>query len=194
MLIVVSGLPGVGKSTVAAALAARCGATHLSIDEIEDALLGCGLPTGERTGIAAYEAVRAAAEQNLALGRVVVVDAVNDSDPARETWRRAARSTGRPLRFVLLTLDDRDEQRRRLADRVRGHPHLPEPAWSSVEQVARGYADWAGEELVRVDAAAPLDTVVERVLAALPPAQQPTPADQLGSSRQNGGFKLRWQR
>jgi predicted kinase len=165
MLVVVSGLPGVGKSTVAAALAARWGATHLSIDEVEDALLGCGLPAGERTGVAAYEAVRAAAQQNLALGNTVVVDAVNDSEPARETWRRAARATDRPLRFVLLALEDADEQRRRLTGRLRGHAHLPEPAWSRVEQVARGYADWAGDEVVRVDADAPPNTVLERVLA-----------------------------
>jgi predicted kinase len=38
MLIVVSGLPGTGKSAVAAELAARLGAVHLSIDPIEDAL------------------------------------------------------------------------------------------------------------------------------------------------------------
>ena len=62
MLIVVSGLPGTGKSTVAAALAGHINAVHLSVDDAEDALLGAGLPPGFRTGVAAYEAVRAAAK------------------------------------------------------------------------------------------------------------------------------------
>lgn len=34
--------------------------------------------------------MRAAAEQTRGLGRTVVVDAVNDSEPDRETWRQAA--------------------------------------------------------------------------------------------------------
>src|SRR3954451_4266741 len=85
VLIVISGLPGTGKSAVAAALAARLGAAHLSIDPIEDALLGAGIPRSWETGVAAYEAARVMAEQNLSLGASVVVDAVNDSEPARET-------------------------------------------------------------------------------------------------------------
>lgn len=54
VLIVISGLPGTGKSTVAAALARNLQATHLSIDEVENAMLGAGLSPGFRTGVAAY--------------------------------------------------------------------------------------------------------------------------------------------
>ena len=100
MLIVISGLPGTGKTAVAAEVARAADAIHLSIDTVEDALLGAGFPRSWTTGVAAYEAVRAAAEQNLDLGRVVVVDAVNDSEPARDTWRRAVATTGAPLMFV----------------------------------------------------------------------------------------------
>jgi hypothetical protein len=59
--IVVSGLPGTGKTAVAAALSAPLGAVHLSVDRIEDALLGAGLPPSWETGVAAYEAARAVA-------------------------------------------------------------------------------------------------------------------------------------
>ena len=80
MLVVISGLPGTGKSAVATEVAREVGGVHLSIDTVEDALLGAGFPHSWTTGVAAYEAVRSAAEQNLDLGRIVVVDAVNDSD------------------------------------------------------------------------------------------------------------------
>ena len=84
MLVVVSGLPGTGKSTVAVALARQVRAVHLSIDEVEEAMLGAGLPPTFATGVAAYEAVRAAVEQNLALGHHVVVDAVNEKGLPRD--------------------------------------------------------------------------------------------------------------
>jgi predicted kinase len=164
VLVVVSGLPGVGKSAVALALAEATGAVHLSIDAIEDALLGAGLPPGERTGIAAYEAVRAAAELNLALGREVVVDAVNDSDPARETWRRAARAGGAAVAFVLLTLADREVHRRRLAGRRRPLEHVPEPSWGDVETRGAAFEPWTGDDLLVLDAGRPVRESVAAIL------------------------------
>ncbi|MFB7251911.1 AAA family ATPase [Microbacterium sp. NPDC056234] len=74
-LIVVSGLPGVGKTSVAAIVAARIGAVHLSIDAVEEAMLASGVPAGWTVGVAAYESVRAVAELNLRSGNDVVIDA-----------------------------------------------------------------------------------------------------------------------
>ena len=167
MLVVLSGLPGTGKSAVAAGLAARCGAVHLSIDPIEDALLRAGLPPGWQTGVAAYEVARAAAEQNLALGLTVVVDAVNDSEPARDTWRAAAAATGSDLVFVVLELDDAVEHRRRLETRLRDLEHVPEPSWDDVTARAAAYAPWAEGECLRVDARRPVEELVEELAGRL---------------------------
>ncbi|WP_203923943.1 AAA family ATPase [Rugosimonospora africana] len=162
----ISGLPGTGKTAVAAGVAARLGAVHLSIDTAEDAMLGAGLPPGWETGVAAYEVTRAAAEQNLALGRDVVVDAVNDSEPARSTWRHAAERAAVALRFVVLTCSDRTEHRRRLESRRRGLRHLPEPTWEKVESRAAAYEPWTDDHVL-IDTSAPLETVVEAVYRRL---------------------------
>jgi len=159
-LIVISGVPGTGKTAVAAGLATRLNAVHLSIDTAEDAMLGAGLPAGWETGVAAYEVTRAAAEQNLALGWDVVVDAVNDSEPARQTWRHAAERAAVTLRFVLLACSNRDEHRRRLESRQRGLRHLPEPTWNHVEARASAYEPWTDHHIV-IDTYASLETVIE---------------------------------
>jgi predicted kinase len=160
VLVVVSGLPGTGKSAVAAELAARAGAVHLSVDPIEDALLSAGLPRCWETGVAAYEAARVMAEQNLGLGASVVVDAVNDSEAARATWRVAAANAGVELAFVLLTLDDEAEHRRRLGDRIRELVHVPEPSWTDVLARAAAYEPWKEGTCLCVDAKRTVDEIV----------------------------------
>lgn len=163
MLLVISGLPGTGKSAVAREVAQRLNAVHLSIDLVEEALLGSGLDKGWVTGVAAYEAVRTMAESNLVLGHPVVVDAVNDGEAARDTWRAAAVSAGVALNFVLLNVSDADEHRRRLEGRDRGLVHVAEPTWEQVQARAAEYEPWIGEHAV-IDADAPLVEVVQHVL------------------------------
>ena len=167
MLIVISGLPGIGKSAVAAAVADALVGIHLSVDPIEDALLGAGLPRSWETGVAAYEAAGAVAELNLALGRVVVVDAVNDSEAARDTWRVAASRAGTTLVFVLLSLVDLSEHRRRLEGRVRRFAHVPEPTWEDVRRRAAACDAWA-PDCLRVGADGSVAEVARVILDQLP--------------------------
>jgi predicted kinase len=172
VLVVISGLPGTGKSTVGAAVAKRTCAVWLSVDEVEDALLGVGLPSDWTTGVAAYEAVAAAAAENLRLGHVVIVDAVNDSEPARDTWRRAAEAASVPLVFVLLTPPPEGEHRRRLQGRTRNLTHQSEPTWEHVQARAQTYEAWR-DPPVSIDSGQPLDVVVDAVAAIVPPAPRP---------------------
>ncbi|TDS75890.1 AAA family ATPase [Amnibacterium kyonggiense] len=172
LLLVISGPPGVGKSTVVDAIAARRPATRLSIDDVEEAMRACGIADAD-TGVAAYEVVRAAAEQNLALGADVIVDAVNDSEPARETWVRAARATGAELVVAVLELGDRAAHRARLEGRVRPFERIPEPAWTAVEALIARSAPW-GPEVLRLDAALPPDELARSALAQVPPRIAPS--------------------
>lgn len=162
MLIVISGLPATGKTTLAAALARRIGATHLSVDSVEDALLGAGLEHGWTTGVAAYEAVRAAAEHNLELGATVVVDAVNDSNAARQTWRQAAESTGATLLFVLLRPPPPADHQARLRARRRKLQLVHEPTWEEVVERAQNYEEWPGEP-IELSASEPVEVLVDQL-------------------------------
>lgn len=168
MLVVISGLPGTGKTAVAAKVARDADAVHLSIDIVENALLGAGFPRSWTTGVAAYEAVRAAAEQNLDLnlGRIVVVDAVNDSEPARDTWRRAAATAGVPLIFVLLALDDDVEHRRRLEGRSRNLTNVAEPSWEDVSSRRASFEPWSDVHL-RVNASESIQHIASVILSRL---------------------------
>src|SRR5262245_13248185 len=73
MLVVLSGLPGVGKTTIARELAGALDAVCIRIDTIEQALRNAGVKV-EGEG---YAVAYAVCEDNLRLGRTVIADCVN---------------------------------------------------------------------------------------------------------------------
>ncbi|KQO61536.1 AAA family ATPase [Curtobacterium sp. Leaf261] len=166
MFIVLAGLPGVGKSTFAAALARRVDAVVLAVDEVEDALLGAGLPAGFTTGVAAYGVVERLAATQLGVGRSVVVDAVNDDPRAREQWHGLASRAGVGARWVELRLAPGDDHRHRLEARGRRYASLPEPAWATLAARGDALESWEGERVV-LDAGLAVEALVEEALRAL---------------------------
>src|ERR1700733_11940471 len=89
MLIVFGGLPGVGKTTLAKAVAREWGAVYLRIDTIEQALHFSEALQGE-VGPAGYLVAYRLAEENLRMGRTVVADAVNPLNMSRDAWLSVA--------------------------------------------------------------------------------------------------------
>lgn len=163
MLIVMSGLPGTGKSAVATAVARELGAPLLSVDPIDSALVGAGVQETGIPGLAAYAVAGAMADDNLALGLTVVVDAVNAVGEAKSFWIEIARRRGVPLLAVETILSDRAVHRERLLGRRRDLA-IPEPTWESVEIRRAEWVAWPVAPLV-VDATEPLAANVGRVVA-----------------------------
>lgn len=132
VLVVVSGLPGAGKSTLADALGRVPGAAALSVDPVEAAIWRCGIPPSFETGVAAYEMVAVLAEHQLRLGLPVMADSVSSVEVARDMWRQAGSRAGAEMRVVVVTCSDGELHRQRLASRQRGIQGFPEPSWDEV--------------------------------------------------------------
>lgn len=160
MLIVLSGLPGVGKTTIARDLSRAALAVHLRIDSIEQVLRRAGFAVqGE-----GYEVAHAVAEDNLRLGRVVVADCVNPWPLTRAAWRAVADRAGTRAFDVEIVCSDRAEHERRVQSRQADIPGLVLPTWSEI--VGRDYRPWDGERL-RIDTArASVGDAVEKILSA----------------------------
>ncbi|MEX0284281.1 MAG: AAA family ATPase [Paracoccaceae bacterium] len=138
-LVVMSGLPGVGKSTLAGALAQKIGALWLRIDSIEDALADSTLHIHPADD-AGYLAACAVARDNLGGLRTVIADAVNPDDWCRTLWRDLAAETDARLTPIQVVCSDTDEHRRRVAARDRG------PDWQGV--LTRGAEPWPGAPVI----------------------------------------------
>jgi predicted kinase len=164
MLIVLSGLPATGKTVLAAAVARELGAVLLSVDPVDSALTTAGVHETGTPGLAAYAVVGAMAEQNLALGTTVVVDAVNAVGEAKTFWIELARRTGARLLAVETILSDRDLHRDRLSGRIR-ELAIAEPTWEAVALRRDEWVAWPFAPLV-VDSVEPFELNVARVLEA----------------------------
>ena len=161
MLVVVSGLPGVGKTTIARQLARLSGATYLRIDTIEQAMRNAGWQiAGE-----GYSVAGAIAEDNLRLGRTVVADCVNPWPLTRREWHAVAQRAGVRALDVEIVSSDRDEHRRRVESRVADISGHRLPTWSDV--LERDYQAWDGERLVLDTARLDVDESVRRILSAI---------------------------
>jgi predicted kinase len=161
-----AGLPGAGKSAVAEDLARGLGCAVLPVDPVEAAMWRAGVSRDQPTGLAAYVVVEVLAAGQLALGRDVIIDAVNAVEPARDQWRRLARQTGSVLRFIEVRCSNEEEHRRRLESRVRGIAGFPEPTWESVQARRVEFDDWGDDRLV-LDSMASRDDNARRALAHL---------------------------
>jgi predicted kinase len=166
VLVVVSGLPGVGKSSLADAIGRRLGAAVLSVDPIEAAIWRSGIPPSFGTGVAAYEVVAVVAEHQLRLGLTAIADAVSSLEVARDMWRQAARRAGAVMRVVEVVCSDEDTHRQRLLGRERGIDGFPEPSWEDVLQRRDEWEPWRDQRLV-IDSVRDLEANVTEALAFL---------------------------
>ena len=169
MLIAMAGLPGSGKSTIAEIVGSRLGASVISVDPIESAILSAGIDSDQPTGLAAYLVAEKLAEFVIDAGHNVVVDAVNAVDPAREQWVRLARDRGQVLKFIELTCSDPELHRSRIESRERRLPHLAELNWNAVEQRVDEYHAWSGPSAavarITLDSVNPLGSNVDAAMA-----------------------------
>lgn len=137
MLLILGGLPGVGKTAVAAALAREMAAVHVRIDSIEQALRNSGITISGPEG---YVVAYAIAKDNLNLGRTVIADSVNPLEITRAAGREVAQQAGSDYVEIEIICSDQAEHQQRVETRVPDIPGHQLPIWQQV--LDRDYEPW----------------------------------------------------
>jgi predicted kinase len=165
MLIIFGGLPGVGKTAIAAELARLIGALHLRIDSIEQAIRASGF-VNQPLDDAGYRVAYAVAEDNLRIGGTVIADSVNPLSLTRDAWVSVAnRARVRAIEIEVMC-SDVNEHRRRVETRNTDIPGLKLPTWEEV--VGREYHLWDREHLVIDTASRTIEQNVDAIRQVLP--------------------------
>jgi predicted kinase len=145
VLIIFSGLPGVGKTTIARELARQIGAVHVRIDSVEQALRASGA-VKEPIDDSGYRVGYAIAEDNLRIGRTVIADSVNPLNVTRDAWVEIAdRLQVIPVE-IEITCDDLNEHRRRVETRTPDIAGFRLPTWD--DAASREYQPWNRKHIV----------------------------------------------
>ncbi len=164
-LIIISGLPGSGKSTVAEGLAAKLKIPLLSVDPIESAIIKAGFTKSFETGLAAYLVAKELAAEQIKSSNSVIIDAVNAEEEGKDTWRSLAKDFKIPLTIIETTLDE-VEHKKRIESRVRNLHGIPEVTWDKVIERRKKYTQWK-EPVLRLDSSmepsANIDSIIKHL-------------------------------
>lgn len=156
-LVVISGLPAVGKTTIASRLAQQIRAAHVRMDTIEQAVIEA-TPLVQPLGPVGYVVGYAVAADQLRNCVSVVADSVNPLAVTRSAWREVgARHADRTVEVEVICSDP-DEHRRRAETRTSSIPGLVLPTWPQI--LDREYEPWDRLPLIVDTANADLDACV----------------------------------
>ena len=170
MLVLVTGLPGTGKSTLAQRIAPRLGAPVLGWDWMMGALtpfagIQAAISDMDRLDHRAvgWSLLWQTARAQLDRGQSVVLDGVARAAETAGT-RRLARDCRAGALILMTVCPDEAEHRRRIEGRVRGIPGWHELTWADVETTRSRFETPPDVDLV-VDSRRGLDDAVERTIA-----------------------------
>ncbi|SRR5579875_624209 len=154
-VIVVCGLPGTGKSTLAQTLSERIGLEVLNSDAVRKNL--AGIPPVERAGggwaegiysqefsRATYQALADAAGARLRGGDGIIVDATYRDFAERVRLREIALQAGVPIVFAECVIAD-DEARRRLEMRSQRPDTISDATWDTYLRQKASFAPFGRE-------------------------------------------------
>ena len=146
-IIVVSGLPVTGKSTLAEGLAKKLMLPIFSVDPIESAIIKSGVKRSFKTGLAAYLVAETLAAEHLKLDISVIIDAVSPVKESRDMWYSLSSQHDAQLVVIECVLDS-DLHKKRIEVRVRNMHGIPEVTWEDVENCRKEYLNWEKDRLV----------------------------------------------
>jgi predicted kinase len=164
-LIIFSGLPGTGKTTLARRLASRVNAVYIRADTMETALRNGGI---KDIGGLGYMVGYALAKENLSLGNTVVADSVNPWQLTRDAWRSAAKDAGKTFVDVEIVCSDPGEHRRRVEERENDIEGLKPPTWEEVQ--SRDYHPWADPRIQIDTATLTIEEALEKLVGYILPS------------------------
>jgi predicted kinase len=162
-LVLCSGLPGCGKTTLARLLASHFGFPLFAKDRLQSALRRDGL--APRSGPEGYRLILDLADEQLALGTSAVLDGVFPLPGFRADAQRVASLRQAGFRPIYCHCSDEGLWQARMQGRVQYVPDWSPVGWSEVLRLRAEFQPWPPGAALCLDAVDPLDRNLAQALA-----------------------------
>ncbi len=150
LLMVFTGLPGCGKTTLARQVARSLRIPLFSKDRFQSALVQQQL--APRATAAGYLLILDQTDEQLGLGVSCIVDAVFPMAGFRQRLDEITAHHGANLMVVHCLCSDETIWRERMKDREQYHEHWTPVGWEEVERLRKVYEPWpASTPTLRID-------------------------------------------
>jgi predicted kinase len=149
LLILFSGLPGSGKTTLARRLAQQLHIPVLAKDRIQAALRAHGL--AGRATADGYHLMLDLADEQLALGISVILEAVFPLTGFRVSAHRLAERHSAGFRAIYCYCSDEGVWQKRMQVRQPLVPHWTPVGWDDVERLRASFQSWDPQEALFID-------------------------------------------
>ncbi|MBX3055191.1 MAG: ATP-binding protein [Anaerolineae bacterium] len=172
-LIILSGLPGCGKTTLARLLVQELRLPILTIDDVVDAIPTHMTGHSERFWEDMVHILLHLVDAQLAWGHSVIVDSVFmgvDENQTQHRWSDRQRAyeiaQHRQVNFrpIYLHISDETVWQERLAQRARQFPDAPTATWTQVDTQRRYFQPWQPGQALFLDG---LNSVEDNFAAAM---------------------------
>jgi predicted kinase len=147
-LIVITGLPGTGKSAIAEPLAVELAIPAFAKDWVEASILKTGARPAGGAGRHRVRPAHCRGPRQLMLGQGVILDSVASTTSIRSVWRSLALESDADWLVIECICSDASLHRERLSRETRNIPDWPEREWADVERVSSYFEPWAEDRLV----------------------------------------------
>lgn len=166
-LIVFSGLPGAGKSTLADATGRQLGVPVFAADWLLGSLTPFGGYYLDGLLDIGSELLTTLAVRQLALGQSAILDFPAEDLLTRHRWQTLAGQAGSDFKVVVCVCSDPQVHQARLENRERGIPGWHEGGnWANVQRRLAEFPPWHGDVLT-IDTVQPHESNVAAVLGYL---------------------------
>jgi predicted kinase len=163
-LIVFSGVPGSGKSTLSDAVGRSLRVPVFAVDWLLGALTPFGGYHLDGQWDIGTELLTTLALRQLALGQSAILDFPGEDVATRARWRSLAQRAGADFKVIVCTCSDPQLHRSRVEGRKRGIPGWHDPGhWGNVQRRLAEFPPWT-QDVLTVDTAQPQDACVAAVL------------------------------